>query len=85
MIKLPAIYKDDPRRVLVLASARNTEAGRMFLEAVEVLRDQARVELDENPNVSDRGREDFRYYLGIVEGLRRVLALEGKAAAILQK
>ncbi len=82
---LPAVYRADPRRVMILAGARRTEAGAALLDAAETLRDQARAELENNPNVSDRGREDFRFYLGVVEGLTRLLNLEAKSLSLLPK
>ena len=52
-----------------------TDNGRAFLAALAVLLDEAEQERDAAPRISDVFREDVRYRMGVVDGIRRALAI----------
>lgn len=59
----------------ILRQAPQTDFGRVLFSLIKALYDRADQNVKRDPRVSDVVREDFRYRMGIVEGLNQVLEI----------
>lgn len=68
-MKLRSVLNDD--EILALSRLADTGAGAALLKLLDAEVEKERDTLEESPAVSDDGKKDFRYRLGVIAGLRR--------------
>ena len=68
-------YFADSRDIIQVAGVEQTGAGRALYDVVRKKIEEERAKLELNPRVSDNAREDFRYQLGFIAGLKFIESL----------
>jgi hypothetical protein len=70
--------------LLTLGHFARTDYGRVFLSLIQRIHDAEDARMKHRPRLSDTVRDDLRYQMGLVAGLKLVLSAPDEIANIIQ-